>query len=178
MSPPWATCSSSSNLTGFLSNFLCCLLSTVPSCALPFPTNPSSPSSPEPDLCHLNVIALLCWETIFLSRKCLQVKGGSNHGAHSTCFHVLREHSPALPVFRLCSCLCWQGYSDPSYSVTVRRTGCSWADFTLDCSYSYIYLSTLARLKALQGQSLCIIHFCFSSGALHTAYMLFIVLDI
>ena len=144
----------------------------------PFPQIPAAPTA-------LNLIsAISTWllfsagKPYFLSRKCLQVKGGSNHGAHLTCFHFLREHSPALPMFRLCSCLCWQGYSDPSYSVTVRRTGCSWPDFTLDCSYSYIYLSTLARLKALQGQSLCIIHFCFSSGALHTAYMLFIVLDI
>ena len=103
------------------------------------------------DFCHLSEITLPARTSRFVSRKYPQVKGWSNHGAHFTCFHSLKDHSPAVPVSHFYSRLWWQGYSDVSCSVMMRSRGCS--DFTLHWNYSCICLSSFVRLKASQEQS-------------------------
>ena len=115
---------------------------------------PASPAALKSDFCHLSDITLPAWTSRFVSRKYPQVKGWSNHGTHFTCFHPLKDHSPALSVSHFYSCLWWQGYSDMSYSVTMRSRGCFWSDFTLHWSYSCICLCSFVRLKASQGQSM------------------------
>ena len=103
----------------------------------PFRQILASSAALKSDFCHLSEITLPAWTSRFVSRKYPQVKGWSNHGAHFTCFHSLKDHSPAVPVSHFYSRLWWQGYSDVSCSVMMRSRGCS--DFTFWELFLFVY---------------------------------------
>lgn len=132
----------------------------------------ASSAALKSDFCHLSEITLPTWTSRFVSRKYPQMKGWSNHGAHFTCFHSLKDHSAALPVSHFYSCLWWHGYSDMSYSVMMRSRGCSWSDFTLHWNYSCICLSSFVRLKASQGQSVNYSFLFILQSIVHSLIML------